>query len=267
MNKQLVSTIFVFLLFVGCRSTKTNQILYTKAPKAEKLIETVERAHFKFDWMSAKISGKFNDSNQSFSFKGSVKIRKDSLIWISISPGLGLELGRVLLDLDSVHFMNRFEKTYFKSSYAELSQKAQSSLSFMKIQSLLVGNTITDFESKKHYSWLENQYFKVSSANEKQIKKWVRSKRKPNHEIYLASINPGSSKIFSQQLKNLKLNRDLVVEYEDFETHNDLLIAESVKLSITTSKEMSLSLSYSKINLNKVFKFPFSVPATYEVIH
>ena len=29
-----------------------------------------------------------------------MKIRKDSLIWISISPGLGLELGRVLLDLD-----------------------------------------------------------------------------------------------------------------------------------------------------------------------
>ena len=120
MNKQLVSTIFVFLLFVGCRSTKTNQILYTKAPKAEKLIETVERAHFKFDWMSAKISGKFNDSNQSFSFKGSMKIRKDSLIWISISPGLGIELGRLLLDLDSVHFLyeeNKFFLNLFDLKY------------------------------------------------------------------------------------------------------------------------------------------------------
>ena len=139
MNKQFLFTIFVFLMFASCRSTKTTKTtktLYTKAPKAEALIESVESAHFKFNWMSAKVSGKFSDSNQNFSFKGNMKIRKDSLIWISISPGLGLELGRVLLDLDSVHFMNRFEKTYFKSSYAELSEITESTLSYMRIQSL-----------------------------------------------------------------------------------------------------------------------------------
>ena len=266
MNKQLVFTIFVFLMFASCRSTKTTQTLYTKAPKSEKLIESVGAAHFNFEWMSTKISGKFNDPNQSFSFRGNMKIRKDSLVWISISPGLGLELGRVLLDLDSIHFMNRFEKTYFKSSYAELSERAQSPLSFMSIQSLLVGNAMVDLESKKHYSWLEGQNFNLSSASEKQIKKWMRSKRKANHEIYLASVNPNSSKIFSQQQKNLKSNRELVVEYEDFEIHNELLIAESVNLSIITSQKISLSLSYSKINLNKALKFPFSVPEAYEVI-
>tara|TARA_B100000963_G_scaffold146309_1_gene127439 strand:- start:190 stop:993 length:804 start_codon:yes stop_codon:yes gene_type:complete len=267
MNKQFLFTIFVFLMFASCRSTKTTKTLYTKAPKAETLIESVESAHFKFNWMSAKVSGKFSDSNQSFSFKGNMKIRKDSLIWISISPGLGLELGRVLLDLDSVHFINRFEKTYFKSSYAELSEKTKSPLSFMSLQSLLVGNAMSNFKSKKHYSWLENQTFKLSSASEKQIKKWIRNKRKPSHEIYLASINPKTSKVYSQKFKNLKLNRELNVEYEDFEMHDDLFIAESVNLSIITNKEISLSLSYSKINLNKAFKFPFSVPESYEVIH
>jgi len=265
MNKQLF-TIFVFLMFASCRSTKTTKTFYTKAPKAETLIESVESAHFKFNWMSAKVSGKFSDSNQNLSFKGNMKIRKDSIIWISISPGLGLELGRVLLDIDSVHFMNRFEKTYFKNSYAELSEKTQSSLSFMKIQSLLLGNAMVNFDSKKHYSWLEDQNFKIASASEKQIKKWMRSKRKPSDDIYCALVNPRSSKIFSQQQKNLKLNRELSVDYKDFETHGNLLIAESVYLSIITNKELNLSLSYSKINLNKTFKFPFSVPESYEVI-
>lgn len=253
-------------MFASCHSTKTTKTLYTKAPKAEALIESVESAHFKFNWMSAKVSGKFSDSNQNFSFKGNMKIRKDSLIWISISPGLGLELGRVLLDLDSVHFMNRFEKTYYKSSYAELSEKTESPLSFMRIQSLLVGNAMDDFKSKRHYSWLENQTFKLSSATEKQIKKWVRSKRKPSHEIYLATINPKTSKVYSQNYKNLKLDREFNVKYEDFEIHDDLFIAESLHLSVITNKEISLNLSYSKINLNKAFKFTFSVPESYEVI-
>ena len=267
MNKQLLFTIFVFLMFASCRSTKTIKTIYTKAPRAEILIDSIESAHFNFNWMSAKISGKFSDSNQNFSFKGNMKIRKDSLIWISISPGLGLELGRVLLDLDSVHFMNRFEKTYFKSSYAELSEKTESHLSFMKIQSLLVGNAVGDFKSKKHHSWLKNQTFKLSSASEKQLKKWMRSKRKPNHEIYLASINPRTSKVYSQKYKDLKLNRELSVKYEDFEMHGGLFIAESVNLRVITNKEINLSLSYSKINLNKAFKFPFSVPESYEVVH
>ena len=87
----------------------------------------------------------------------------------------------------------------------------------MRIQSLLVGNAMSNFKSKKHYSWLENQTFKLSSASEKQIKKWMRSKRKPSHEVYLASINPKASKVYSQKYKNLKLNSELNVEYEDFE--------------------------------------------------
>ena len=99
MNNPLLFTIFVFLMFASCRSTKTTKTLYTKAPKAEALIESVESAHFKFNWMSAKVSGKFSDSNQNFSFKGNMKIRKDSLIWISISPGLGLELGLSLIHI------------------------------------------------------------------------------------------------------------------------------------------------------------------------
>jgi len=253
-------------MFASCRSTKTTKTLYTKAPKAEALIESVETAHFKFNWMSAKVSGKFSDSSQNFSFRGNMKIRKDSLIWISISPGLGLELGRVLLDIDSIHFMNRFEKTYFKSSYEDLSKKIESPLSFMRIQALLIGNAMDDFKSRKYNTWLGDQDFKLSSASEKQIKKWVRSKRKPSYEIYLASIDPKTNKVFSQKYKNLKLNRELNVEYKDFEVHDDLLLAESVNLSIVTTREVSLRLSYSKINLNKAFKFPFSIPENYEVI-
>ena len=41
-----------------------------------------------------------------------------------------------------------------------------------------------------------------------------------------------TSKVYSQKYKNLKLNRELNVEYEDFEMHGDLFIAESVNLRL-----------------------------------
>ena len=265
MNKGFVLIILLFTV-ASCRSSKTTKLVYTKAPKSDVLIEAVQTAHFNFNWMSAKISGKYSAPNQSFSFKGNLKIRKDSLIWMSISPGLGLELGRVLFAYDSIHFMNRFEKTYYKSSYAELSKKTQSPLSFMRIQALLIGNAMNDFDSKKHDSWLADQMFRLSLVSEKQLKKWQRSKRKPDQEIYLATIQPERYKIMSQEYKNLKLNRNLVVTYDDFEEHNDLLFGESIDLRILTSEEIKLSISFSKINIDKRFKFPFTVPDSYEII-
>ena len=266
MNRCLL-LIGLILGLASCRSSKITEPVFTKAPKAQILIDSVLNSQFEFEWLSAKISGKYKDAKQSFSFKGNMKIKKDSLIWMSISPGLGLELGRVLMDKDSIRFMNRFEKTYYKSSYNDLSVKVQSPLSFQRIQALLLGNPFDEFTAKKYYADIVNQLFTLSSLSAKQIKKVERNRRKSNEEIYWAEINPINSKILSQQYKNYHLNRTLAVEYQDFESHETFDFAESIDLSILTDQEVSLSLSYSKIHLNKVQKFPFNVPNSYEISH
>ena len=257
----------LILSLVSCRSSKIANPVFAKAPKPQILIDSVLNAQFEFEWMRAKISGKYKDDKQSLSFKGNMKIKKDSLIWMSISPGLGLELGRILMDKDSIRFMNRFEKTYYISSYKDLSIKVQSPLSFRRIQALLLGNPFDEFTAKKYYTDVVNQLFILSSLTAKQIKKVERSRRKSNEEVYWAEINPENSKILSQQYKNYQLNRLLLVEYQDFEPHDANYFAESVDLSIITDHKVTLSLSYSKIHLNKVQKFPFNVPKSYEIIH
>ena len=266
MNKILLLLV-LFLGLASCRSSKITEPVYTKAPKVQILIDSVQTAHFDFEWFSGKIAGKYKDEAQRFSFKGTIKIKKDSLIWMSISPGLGLELGRVLLDQDSLHFMNRFDKTYFKSSYSDLSEKVNSPLTYATIQDLLMGNSISTFDEKKYYSDLEDSFFKICSVSEKQLKKMERSRRKSNQDIFTVLVNPRNSKIDSQNLTNLKLNRKLFVSYEDFEIHNNQDFAESIGLTISTTKDLSLNLSYSRINLSKKLKFSFKVPKSYEVIH
>lgn len=263
MNRILL----VFSLIIGltsCRSTKINETVYKKAPKAQQLIQDVKAAEFDYIWLSAKISGKYQDANQSFSFKGNLKARKDSVIWMSLSPGLGLELGRVLFKKDSVHFMNRFEKTYQKMSYSDLSQSLESPFTFETIEAVLLGNSL-GFQNTKYYSTLNEGVFSLSSAQEKQIRKWERSRKKPNFDVYKAVIQPETSKIIEQQVQNYFLSRLLKIRYEDFELHNRQYFAESIALSVFTNQEINLSLSYSKIQLNKPQKFSFKVPASYEI--
>ena len=257
----------LLLGLASCRSSKITETVYSKVPKVQILIDSVQSAYFDFDRFSGKIAGKYKDASQSFSFKGSIKIKKDSLIWMSISPGLGLELGRVLLDQDSLHFMNRFDKTYFKSSYSDLSDKVSSPLSYQRIQDLLMGNSLSTYSERKYYADLEENLYKICSVSEKQLKKIQRSRRKSNQEIYTAYIVPTNSKIATQKLVNFNLDRTLEVSYQDFELHDNQDFAESIGLKISTSKELSLHLDYSKINLSKKLKFSFKVPKSYEGIH
>lgn len=263
MNRILL----VFSLIIGltsCRSTKISEPVYRKAPKAQRLIKEVVASEFDYEWFSAKISGKYEGGGQSFSFKGNIKARKDSVLWMSLSPGLGLELGRVLFKKDSIHFLNRFEKTYQKMSYMDLSKRIESPFSFEIIEAILLGNSL-GFSEEKYYSSLSDGMFSLSNAQEKQIRKWEHSRRKPNVDVYTATIKPSSHKIIEQQVQNYYLSRLLKISYEDFETHHQQNFAESLELKVYTSQEISLSLSYSKIQLNKAQKFSFKVPSSYEV--
>jgi len=257
----------VILMLVSCRTAELALPTYAKAPKADLLIESVQSAHFDFNSMSAKISGTYEDSDNKIPFKGAVKIKKDSVIWITIGPGLGIELGRVLFDLDSMHFINRYEKTYYKSSYDELSEKIQSPLSFERIQDLLVGNSLDSYQAKKYFSTLNNNLYSLSSISPRQLKKWNRNKKVSEDEVYLTSVVPKSSKIKTQQYTSFKDNRTLYIRYDDFENYNKKSLGKTIDLNIDAEKKINLRLKYSKVNLNKGIKTPFKVPGSYETIH
>lgn len=255
-------------MLTSCRSSKITTPTLSKAPKVDLLIDSVEASLFDFDWLSAKISGKFIGEEQSFSFKGNIKVRKDSLIWMTLSPGLGVELGRILMDQDSIRFMNRLEKSYFVESYSDLSKNLHSELSFERIQSLLLGNPLSDFEEKKYYSEVEKGAFSLNSVRAKQLKKLERNTKKATIELFFSRVNPQTYRLKAQSIRNISLQQEMTVSYEDFEPHKNQMLAESIDLSILAGEKLvKMSLSYSKVNTEKELKFPFKVPKSYENIH
>jgi len=255
-------------VLTSCRSSKITTPTLSKAPKVDLLIDSVEASLFDFDWLSAKISGKFIGEEQSFSFKGNIKVRKDSLIWMTLSPGLGVELGRILMDQDSIRFMNRLEKSYFVESYSDLSKNLHSELSFERIQSLLLGNPLSDFEEKKYYSEVEKGAFSLNSVRAKQLKKLERNTKKATIELFFSRVNPQTYRLKAQSIRNISLQQEMTVSYEDFEPHKNQMLAESIDLSILAGEKLvKMSLSYSKVNTEKELKFPFKVPKSYENIH
>lgn len=71
-----------------------------------------------------------------------VRMQKDSCIWISIRPVLGIELVRVLITPDSVKMINFFKKTLTKRSADSLQQLLDIPYDFSTLQNLLIGNPV-----------------------------------------------------------------------------------------------------------------------------
>ena len=73
-------------------------------------------------WFSARVNVDATIDKENRSFNANLRICKDSAIWMSISPALGIEVARVLIDKDSVRFINRLNSTYFKGGFAYLNK-------------------------------------------------------------------------------------------------------------------------------------------------
>ena len=266
MNKIKI-VLIIFLVLSSCKAKKQTKFRVSNIPKTNELIELMNSSKFNCNWISAKISGKFINDNQNISFKGNIKIKNDSLIWLSLSPGLGLELGRVLFDQDSVHFMNRFEKKYYKISYESLSSMIEFNINFDEIQSIILGNPIMIFTNKKFITEIIEDDFLLSSFNKKQRQKILKNKKKSDTDIFVTKINPENYRVVYEKYQNLFYNKMLSIEYKDFEKMNNNLLAESINLNIKSETQIKLLISFSKVQINKKLNFPFNIPESYEVIN
>ncbi|MGH2643496.1 MAG: DUF4292 domain-containing protein, partial [Chitinophagaceae bacterium] len=69
-----------------------------------------------------------------------IRMQKDSAIWISIRPILGIELVRILITPDSLKVINFFKNTITLRSVDSLQQLFQIPFGFNALQNLIIGN-------------------------------------------------------------------------------------------------------------------------------
>lgn len=104
-----------------------------------------------FEWMTSNISIKAEGNGQSFDdLSGQIRMRNDSLIWISIDAAFGVEVLRAKVSNDSIWVINRLEKTYLVEPLDTLSTQLGMPLSLPLLQTLL-------FDNNKGLPPVENQ--------------------------------------------------------------------------------------------------------------
>lgn len=129
--KGITAVGFLLLLLASCSSYK-------------KVVSPT--AHADYEWMTAKISGEVTlTSNLStFTFNGTLRMRRDSAVWISASAMMGMESLRTLITQDSVIMVNRMDQTYLAEPLQLVAEKMHLPATLQETQALLLGNGAND---------------------------------------------------------------------------------------------------------------------------
>lgn len=261
----------VALLTISCSTQRKVIKEPLKEYGVDYLFENMKKHELQFTWLSAKFNAEAEINKKTTTIDGQIRILHDSVIWISISPALGIEVLRLYITNDSVKIINRLNSTYYKGTFKHLNALINTEVDFDMMQALLLGNDFTYYENgeigKFKASVFNDQYI-LSTAERHKLKKHVRSQDQLN-KVYLQNIHlsADSFKIKEQMVKEKtpqESNRKLEVVYKNFLTIGQQLFPQQLHFRIFDKEDpMVVVINYSKIAVDNELNLPFTIPASY----
>ena len=162
LNKNVKYGILIIFVsgFFSCNIFKKNVKKPEKSEnlKISKITKNVKSEALQFQTFSAGFYGTYSDKKQKLPLKGIIKIKKDTFIWITLRPFMGIELARILLTTDSIKYIDKINNNYFEENYDYLKNKYGFSFNYKIIESCLTNKIFTYPISEKieNYSFSEN---------------------------------------------------------------------------------------------------------------
>lgn len=260
----------LILLFVST-SCKTSKKIVVAAPlklrgaNVIQVFDSVTAHQFSYQWLALKASVTYTGSNnEAETFDVNLRAKKDSAIWISITPLLGIEGARVLVTRDSMQILDRVHKTYAAFGYDYLDSLLKTRLNFEIVQAIIIGNYFPYLKNEKLKSVYEEDTTTIlSTLNKRKLRRSMEDKD-PNKPVIQDFWINGNYRIMKSKMQDDKLNRSLEAAYSDFTEVSSGLIPTRILVTITASKPSSILVEYSKVVAEIPETLPFSVPDKYE---
>lgn len=270
MSRRNISLVlFLFLFFIACNTSRKAIRTPIKEEGADYLFNRLKENELKFEWLSAKFSADYENKGSKNSFSGQMRIKKDSLIWISLTPMLGIEVIRILISRDSVKMINRLNDTYFTGNYEYVNRFLNTNIDFDILQAFLIGTDIQFYEDGKFRAGIDQGVYKLSTMERRKLRKFARTSLDAL-KIYIQNIwlDPHTFKILQADVKEIRRdNIKLEAKYDQFESVADQLFPKRVEYFIRAENVIRVKADFSRITINAPQLFPFKIPDHYHPVN
>ncbi len=260
---------FVGIVLSSCRSTKkiqsaiakkdTTAAIVTKDGKADTALfirstsEKLFRNHINYETFSAKINVDYQGSDgKKYDVNAFVRMKKDSVIWVSVNAVLGIEAMRILIKKDSVWLLNKLDKEYTVRSLEVLQEVAALPLDLHSMQELIIGNPVF-FDTSNIVSYNTNG----DNISMLSFGQWFR---------HLITLSSSSHVVLNSKLDDINplRNRTCYLNYSDYEDKKGVQFSTDRVISVTEKTKLDIKLKYKQYEFNETLSFPFSVPKNYK---
>lgn len=256
MNK--VTLLLALGLLFGSCARKATPTVSTGGPGTSTTVAEpkVRATNTSFLFLNAKGKAQINLKGNKQGANLALRMRRDSIIWISASL-VGIEGVRAVLTHDSVRVLNRLEKTYFSGGYDYLSKLLNVPVSFAQMQAILLGD-----------------YLPAPTGVSPKIADEDAGRQRVSYPLADVLVErllqPGTGRVQQLKVSDTASKRDLTVDYTDFKPLDDasaLPFANSVFIQAQqpTAGAATAAINYSKVNVGRErLTFPFAVPKGYK---
>ena len=246
MNKLWIIVFTLFLFACGSNKNVVTSSLENRSSKS--IVKKVNQNHLDYNWFTTKLNGKIETNGADTPFSANLRIRKDSVIWLSVSALLGIEVARIQITPDSFKLMNRINKTYWIGDFEDVESAYGIPANYEQLEGVLVGQI--SLENQKMSSIVsENKYllFSKSKKEKSQFKAWI-DNRFLIHTFLLED----------------ELEQSLTIRYLEYEKHAQRWVPLKLNLLLANiDQQTEANFTYSKVNINTPKKLNFNIPDSY----
>ena len=262
----LVALVSVLFFTTACKSTRSVMKEPLKRYGFEYLYTKMTENQFKFDYLDTKFSMSYQQGKKTTDLKAQLRIRNDSITWLSFSPALGIEAARIILTNDSIKFVNRLNKTYFTGKYNLVDSLIKTTIDYSILQAMIIGNDLTQYDINKFKSTIDGDFYKITIQERRKIKKEILAdETSPMILIQNIWLDPETFKIRQIELKELGNDKNkLQVFYTEFQDVNGQFFPSKMRIEISSKEQILIDVSFNRVLLNEVLSFPFKIPDKYD---
>jgi len=259
----------------GCRSTKKIRKVITTpsvrkdttrvvdapvrdahADSMQVIRQTLEKLghnHIDFNTFNAKLKVHYEGSDgKDYEFNAFLRIRKDSMIWVSVNAALGIEAFRLLITPDSVRILDKLKKVVRLRSVNYLQDEVHLPVDFKTLQDLLMGNPI--FLDTARIAFYQNEA-------KGGISLFSTGTTFRNFLTLSADGTPQHSKL--DDTDPLR-SRTGDMTYGEYDYSSAVPFSTYRKVSVAEKSKVDVEINYKQYKFNEPLSFPFTIPKNYK---
>jgi hypothetical protein len=201
-----------------------------------------------YDWFSSRIKVEYSDNTISQDFTAVVRMRRDSMMWISLQGPFGIEGGRILVTRDSIFVVNKLSNEYLRQPISYLAKIMPIQTNLPELQDFIMGYYLLFTHAVPEYMGMVDSMHQVRAES-------------PEFR-YGSDLYPQNYTLAKSVLTDKMLNQQMNITFGGYSQEQARPFSTERNIDIKQeNKNINLHLVFTKIKVNEVLNFPFDIGA------